>query len=231
MQAQTLSFSIQNNSTRLQTSVNAFAFTGVILDVVGAFLALLSLTLVQTNTDRIDRLQDALSRYTLEELRKIGAEIVRRLRASQASGSLSLLEYDILGEVAMHINKFEREVGHPKLTTLDVDLPRRGLIQPERFLLEIDSAGGKIITFSIVGDAAGTATLSGILCFLISVACLANATQPPSVWIPAIIACSCIVILPVSNRILASCHLSALVRFYPCPGFLMIGAHRSPKCF
>jgi hypothetical protein len=42
--------------------------------------------------------------------------------------------------------------------------------------------------------------------------CLAKATQPPSVWIPAITACSCVVILPALNKLLRLRHLSALPR-------------------
>ena len=57
--------------------------------------------------------------------------------------------------------------------------------------------GGKIIAFNIVGAAAGAATLLGALFFLVSVICLAMVSQPPTVWVPAIVMCGCIIVLPV----------------------------------
>lgn len=69
----------------------------------------------------------------------------------------------------------------------------------------------KIIALDIVGDAAGATTFFGIICFLLSVVCLTKATQPPSVWISAIVACSCIVMVPLLNKLLSISHLSASI--------------------
>lgn len=70
----------------------------------------------------------------------------------------------------------------------------------------------KIIALDIIiGDAAGATTFFGIICFLLSVVCLTKATQPPSVWISAIVACSCIVMVPLLNKLLSISHLSASI--------------------
>ena len=86
-------------------------------------------------------------------------------------------------------------------------------LKPGILCQQVRDACDRILMFNIVGDAAGTATLFGILCFLISVVCLATASQPPAVWIPAIIAALCVVILPLANGILAIGKFSAFVGF------------------
>ena len=48
--------------------MNAFMFTGVIFNVVGAFLALLSLALFQVSIDCISHFHDVFSGYTLNEV-------------------------------------------------------------------------------------------------------------------------------------------------------------------
>ena len=207
MQAQTLSFSIQNNSTRLQTTVNAFAFTGVIFNVVGAFLALFSAALLQANTDRVDHFHDVVSSYTLDELRQ-----VIQSRPNQRG---SPREFWV--EIMKRINNEEQKNSDRSESESTTPSDLRGhtdVIPPSKFFLEVKAAAQKLNEASSMVDAAGTATLSGIICFLVSVVCLAKATQPPAVWIPAITACSCIIILPVLNNFLALFRFSAFILFF-----------------
>ncbi len=86
-------------------------------------------------------------------------------------------------------------------------------LNPSDLHQQVRDACNMILIFNHVGDAAGTATLFGILCFLISVVCLATATQPPAVWIPTVIASLCIFILPLTNSILAIGKFSAVLKF------------------
>jgi len=198
VQAQTLSFSIQNNSTHLLITTNAFAFTGVIFDVVGAFLALLSSTQGQAHTDRIDILYDELSSYAADELIENVKVIIEYLGPAPRP---SLLVYDFLVKANTRVENLGMQGGdRSQLGANGID----SQLRPRRSgALQVVESAEKIVTLGMIGDAAGIATVLGILCFLISVVCLAKATQPPSVWIPAIAASSCIVILPVLNKLLS----------------------------
>lgn len=67
---------------------------------------------------------------------------------------------------------------------------------------QLRKASHIIDQFRIIGNAAGTAILAGVLCLLGSVICLAVVSQPRSVWIPVVVSCSGIILLPMANRIL-----------------------------
>jgi hypothetical protein len=205
VQVQTLSFSIQNNSTHLQTTINAFAFTGVIFNVVGAFLALLSSTLFQTNIDRVDHFHDVVSSYTLDEMHQVIQSRPNRPGSPR----------DFWVEIMKRIDE-EQNGGHsnPEASMPSDLCGRPDIIPPSKFFPEVEAAAQKLNVASSMGDAAGTATLSGILCFLVSVVCLAKATQLPAVWIPATTACLCIIILPVLNSLLALFRFSAFISFF-----------------
>jgi hypothetical protein len=216
VQAQTLSFSIQNNSTHLLNTTNAFGFTGVILDVVGAFLALLSSTVAQAHMESLDSLLNVFSSFTAEELAPITAELPYLVRDAQPNP----LRHYLLREVWKRVEEMgeKQTVDRPQsgaTAPLGADsLPHLpNLIQPKDACRELIESADRIVAFNIIGDAAGTATLFGILCFLLSVVCLAKATQPPSVWIPSMAACSCIIILPGLNKLLGLYHFSAPI----CP--------------
>jgi len=210
VQAQTLSFSIQNNATSLQTAINTFAFTGVLLDVIGAFLALHSSTLVQANMDRMDGLRDAILVYTLDDL-SVAANSFEWGHEAQLTQSIF---HDFMEKILNHVKTLiagrdaERNDDRPKPEMAephDVDwqAPRRRVtVDPFEFFQEVKGTANKVDVFVVIGDAAGIAIFSGIVCFIISVLCLAKATQPPSVWISAIVVCSCIITLPVLNKLL-----------------------------
>jgi hypothetical protein len=214
VQGQTLAFSIQDNSTPLKTAINAFGFAGVLIDVVSAFLALLSSTFVQSSIDRMDQLRDVLAGYTFDQLKELleweqFKDVVPKTR----------MERQFLLEAHIRIQNFQEksDSGIELATTPQTLGAQRDVviesIRPRHFVIEMRKAGERIVTFSIIGDAAGTAMLLGIICFLVSLVCLATDTQPPAVWISAIVACSCIVILPASNCLLATIHLRVSFRF------------------
>ena len=89
--------------------------------------------------------------------------------------------------------------------------------KPKELSEQVRDACNNILICDSVGNAAGM--LCAILCFLISVICLAVATQPPSVWIATVITCLCIFILPLINSILATGKFSPFVyfSFITCP--------------
>ena len=196
VQTQTLSFSIQNNSTHLLIATNTFAFTSVILDVVGAFLAIQSSMLGQAHTDRIDSLHDELLGCTAEELRPVIIQLRQFLRERRAMTTHSLV-YHFLMKAIMHLEKLGRDPSQSGPNGIDNQLR----LAPN--LTDVIESAETIVRVSTVGEAAEIATRLGILCFLASVMCLAIATQPPSVWILAVAAYSCIITLPMLNKLVS----------------------------
>ena len=61
------------------------------------------------------------------------------------------------------------------------------VMPPLKFFLEVTATAQKLNGASSMGDIAGIAILSGILCFLVLVVCLEKATQLLAVWIPTTI--------------------------------------------
>ena len=187
-----------SNDTRLQRATNAFGFMGVLLDVVGTFLALLSSTLIQTNQIRTESFLENVNKSTFKNLEKIIENL------GDFVGNASPFGKTLMWEVVEILkNKFHEEA-EGRNSTFDM-LTRR--IKPTSEYLDLqqlDRVCRLIDRFSIIGNAAGTAILSGFLCLLTSVLLLALTTQPRAVWIPSIAACSCIIVLPVVNRLMAS---------------------------
>ena len=168
--------------------------------MVGAFLALLSSTLGQAHTDRIDSLQDELLGYTAEELAPVIAELAYYVR-ERLTMRTSLLVYEFLVKANTHLENLQKGGGnHPHLGEISLG----SQLRPVTKLTDVIESAEKLGTLCTIGDAAGIATALGILCFLASVICLAKATQPPSVWIPAVAASSCVVALPVLGKLLVS---------------------------
>lgn len=196
-----LAFSIQNNSTRLQIAINAFAFTGILLDVVAAFLALQAATFAQSYVDCMDNLFRAVSRYTPAELSQVHASLQEELSPS------------ILAMDPVHVI-FVKEVRTYLLRRIHVRMVKGEEIEAgmredgdlhsadtQRLPRDTLEAGRLVYTLNIASDAASVSTRWGIICFLVSVICLAKDTQPPAVWIPAVTVCSCATTLPVFKTI------------------------------
>jgi len=97
-----------------------------------------------------------------------------------------------------------------------IDSRVQGLMVNLRALIpdvsQIQQACQRIENIGSVGDAAGTAILGGGLAFGASAVCYSVSTQPMEVWIPTVVACACIVVLPGMNVMLKyfgirECHL------------------------
>ncbi|THU80693.1 hypothetical protein K435DRAFT_972667 [Dendrothele bispora CBS 962.96] len=67
---------------------------------------------------------------------------------------------------------------------------------------QIQQACQRIENIGSVGDAGGTAILCGGLAFGTSAVCLSVSTQPFEVWVPTVVACSCVIVLPSANVLL-----------------------------
>ncbi|KAF5334128.1 hypothetical protein D9758_018621 [Tetrapyrgos nigripes] len=77
VQSTILGLSVNNasQSTAL-TATRALAFMGILLDVISAFLALLSSTLLQAKISEVQRLLDAIGHMSLDDLTKLEDETV-----------------------------------------------------------------------------------------------------------------------------------------------------------
>jgi hypothetical protein len=206
VQAQTLAFSYQSNSTRLQVVINTFAFTGVLLDVIGAFLALQASTLVETYIDYIERLNHIVSQHDFADLQ----EVINSMQRPLSSSILALdpMQVVFVTEVRANLVK-EIRIRSKKGDEIEAGLRTSDLrngeashsADPQSFLHDTLEAGRLVYTFNIASDAASVATRLGIVCFLVSVVCFARDTQPPAVWISAITVSSCATILPVFKTV------------------------------
>ncbi|KAJ7130375.1 hypothetical protein C8R44DRAFT_872187 [Mycena epipterygia] len=174
VQSQIIALSYGNNSTHVKVATNILGFAGVLLDVIAAFLALLSSTVLQRHI-AITRLRAIVSGLLMSP------DILRRLLSKMRKRAAVLSKSD-----SQDANANVLELGES--AELNIAL--------------IPKSFAHIGNAACIGDAAGTAMLLGILCFFASVQCLAISTQPRAVWITSATICSFVVILPVLNRVL-----------------------------
>ena len=217
------------DATHLQIATNAIAFSGIMFDVVAAFLALLSSARVQASTDCIDRLHYTISASNSKDLQEISDLLLDRLvnqHHSTHKNAAIYIEFDLWEEIGRQLLRLEERHngGHNQKSQRQEIMQNSMMITPDNFIREVERAGKEIIGFSILGNLAGTATLLGILCFLLSVVCLAKSTQPSSVWIPTVISCSSILVFPMLAAFLYRSDLRASVfySFFPKCILLMI---------
>ncbi|KAJ7512003.1 hypothetical protein B0H11DRAFT_721085 [Mycena galericulata] len=201
VQAQIIALSFQDNSTRVKITTNALAFAGVLLDVIAAFLALLSSTVLQRHITLIEKQLASIEDASPQQLQQIAALL-----------SLDESRLRIHGFVPPDIRRRLYAKMRQRLETLSKSERQEPVTESWLFqgleesaeldIRSIPESFKHIQSAAVIGDAAGTAMLNGILCFFASVQCLAISTQPPAVWIVSAVICSYIIILPVSNRIL-----------------------------
>jgi hypothetical protein len=170
---------------------------GVLLDVVSAFLALLSSTLIQSSMQLADGALNDIMLLTRPEVLGFHQFLV-----SEGIYSLSFVKSPLGLEFASEIVKTVGTLSAESHEPLGIQSRVRINTSPVTILKDIDKSIRVITRLRIIGYAAGTATLLGILCFLFSVVCLAKVTQPLAVWICAIAACSTIVVFPMLNWLL-----------------------------
>ncbi|KAF7362674.1 hypothetical protein MVEN_00616700 [Mycena venus] len=271
VQSQIIALSYQDNSTGVKVATNTLGFAGVLLDVITAFLAVLSSTILQRHISIVENQLDTIGDASLQRLTKILymldststrsvigdavghrrgdritpdiarlllIKITKRFRqllqaqkdadTSQARAPEDDLTRGPTHSEAPHIDSMSTSFTRIRSATVTGDAPEpRGgdaitldtvrllLLQTTKQLLRtqkdsempdiglISTSFIRIRSATVIGNAAGTAMLFGILCFFASVQCLAISTQPTAVWIVSAAMCLCIIILPVVNGILA----------------------------
>jgi hypothetical protein len=177
-------------------AVNTFGFIGVLLDVISAFLSLLSSALIRFNMELADGALGYIKALTPGELLEV------RQLISGPSGSRPF-RGNLLGKyLAFEMLDGMKELSSESSNSIDVLERVTSAAHNRNYAItvieELDRPTRFITHFRFISQAAVTATMCGIFSFLISIVCLAIATQPDAVWICAIAVSSAIVLLPAS---------------------------------
>lgn len=213
VQSQILALSIPLITTSIHKATNALGFMGVLFDVIAAFFALLSSTVLQKALSDTERILDRIDALRAEEVGPLWTELtgmplpppplstIQRIfiLGETSSGLWSAMRQSLIIHIEAKIptsNERAQEgttsathgTSPPFLSTATSPAPDLRQLEHHCILIE---RGCRL------GDAAGISILLGVCCFLGSVVCLAKSTQPMSVWIPTIISCSSIVFLPL----------------------------------
>ena len=192
VQAQIIGMALSRNSSRLEVATNAFAFMGVIFDVIAALLALLASTVMQTRISVIDRILCNAEKVHNEQAAEFVVQVLRD--SHRTSRFIRAMLQDVLHPISKRLEK---------LATAEAHHDYAPEFDSKANAAQVIKCCGNLDGIRVFGDAAGTAMLFGILCFILSVICLAISTQPTAVWVPTVAACSCVVILPSVNSVLA----------------------------
>ncbi|THU82976.1 hypothetical protein K435DRAFT_438081 [Dendrothele bispora CBS 962.96] len=100
----------------------------------------------------------------------------------------------------------DRDLRQVRTQMEQIDSRVEGLLLHLRGLIpdvpQIQQACQRIENIGSVGDAGGTAILCGGLAFGTSAVCFSVSTQPSEVWVPTVVACSCVIVLPGANVLL-----------------------------
>ena len=176
---------------------------GVMFDVIAALLALLSSTVMQTRVSVIDRILSNVATINPGQLtiflHHLDFGRTNRQNSRFVRGVIGDISRPLLGRVIGTPQQPAGGQGDTNLFTAQTD---HGF-EPEANALQVIRSCGDIDSIRVLGDAAGASMLFGILSFMASIVCLSITTQPVAVWVPTVVACSCVVILPFVNRALA----------------------------
>lgn len=187
---------------------------GIMFDVIAALLALLSSTVMQTRVSVIDRIISNIEKVNHDQLAaflgSLGKESGRNTKFVRA------MLRDIAGPLLKRLSVIARQtVETPYETTPTTDTEH--IFDPEENAQQVIKCCTDIDKIRVIGDAAGASMFFGVLDFMASIVCLSIASQPKAVWIPTVVACSCVVFLPLVNKMLA--HIGLRKQFF-CPFFV-----------
>ncbi|KAF7302066.1 hypothetical protein MIND_00773300 [Mycena indigotica] len=193
VQAQSISFSLAQTSTKLEITTNVFAFAGLFLDVLGGSCALVGFIQLQHTQTLLKERQLALNGLR-DTLRLVSPEEQRdNPRQLALLHHFHLLDKIILAPI--HYPKLWMTMGGPLLDSARII---------ERILKTFDdsvqiSAAYSLADYRVATDAlmasAGRTSLglaasaavpaiviAGLFCFTCGALCLAIASQPAAVW-------------------------------------------------
>lgn len=169
---------------------------------------------MQTRVSVIDRIISNIEKVNHDQLAaflgSLGKESGRNTKFVRA------MLRDIAGPLLKRLSVIARQtVETPYETTPTTDTEH--IFDPEENAQQVIKCCTDIDKIRVIGDAAGASMFFGVLDFMASIVCLSIASQPKAVWIPTVVACSCVVFLPLVNKMLA--HIGLRKQFF-CPFFV-----------
>ncbi|KAJ7077238.1 hypothetical protein C8R44DRAFT_826256 [Mycena epipterygia] len=207
VQSQIIALSYLDNSTGVKVATNILGFSGVLLDVITAFLALLSSTILQRHIAIVEKQLGSIEDASPQQIQEVTALLytIERRGFLAAALSPSSIPPDIRRRLYAKIRTrmvvlSTPHTQDPNTNALQAGGPEESAESAELNISLIPTSFTHIRSAASIGDAAGTAMFLGILCFFASVQCLAISTQPRAVWIVSAVICSFVVVLPVLNR-------------------------------
>ncbi|KAJ7882292.1 hypothetical protein B0H13DRAFT_2278372 [Mycena leptocephala] len=201
VQAQAISFSLNNNTTILQNAVNALFFGGLLVDVLGGTIAIVGSIQLQRTHELLKQRDSSLA----------GLEDVLKNIAGASKGQDMALGHELRLVLAHHLRFLGEIVVFPPLhsprlwATLSVPLGQSARLV-EQILKELEPEQSLLIsaTYSLsdyrhatnglikyrLGTSVGLAAsltapyivLAGLCCFTAGALCLARDSQPVQVW-------------------------------------------------
>ncbi|KAJ3512153.1 hypothetical protein NLJ89_g3689 [Agrocybe chaxingu] len=158
VQAQIISLSYQDNSSRALIAANVIGFGGVLLDVMAACQA--------TTTSAILQREVAEREVAESEAAKTDTR-----GQSQEATAVDIEKGQARANVAEHAHQTDEEIAGPRRTELDSS-PASGALPEWRLRQLLQQA-----------DSTTNMMIIGIYCIIASIQCLAIGTQPKGVWI------------------------------------------------
>jgi len=170
IQAQVLSNSFQPQGSNWKIAANTFLFTGVLLNVIGALIALKSSSTLKAKGGEAKRI--------LENLTDDQLALTVQLRLSPLAARF----------VSQHYQRFLRSSNNPP------EDPRDSLVDDVFGHTRLERVCRSVLSGTKYGALGSAAIVLGIIILPLALICLAVDTQPPAVWITAI-AALCIQVL------------------------------------
>ncbi|KAK7451062.1 hypothetical protein VKT23_012737 [Stygiomarasmius scandens] len=203
-------FSLASNSTSTPTialtAAKTLALIGLILDIIAAFLAHLSSTLLDARITQVREHLDTIEKMPVQHLDTLEINI-RSYHSPKFTGDplrnfvldtlyWKPLKAEVEKTIARSRGKSTAEKAKQGATSSHSGEPHQ---LDEHNTYQLCYGIGNI---GCMGDAAGTALLFGIIALISSAVCHAAATQPVEVWAPTVATCGCVIALPAINMFL-----------------------------
>jgi hypothetical protein len=173
---------------------------GIMFDVIAALLALLSSTVMQTRVSVIDRILSNAAKVNHDQLAAFLGSMGRGTKGD------SRFVRAMLRDIAQPLLKRLSVAARQAVEARDENPPATDaehIFDPEENGSQVIKCCSDIDNIRVIGDAAGASMFFGVLDFMASIVCLSIASQPRAVWIPTVVACSCVFSLPLVNKMLA----------------------------
>ncbi|KAK7451064.1 hypothetical protein VKT23_012739 [Stygiomarasmius scandens] len=191
--------------TTALTAAKTLALIGLILDIIAAFLAYLSSTLLDARATQVQEHLDAIEKMPEQQLKTLEIYIRTCHHSQSADGSFRRFVLDTLYWESLKAEVEKTITRSRGKSTVDVEKGGQDVTSShseELYQPDIYPLCYGIGNIGCMGDAAGTALLFGIIALISSAVCHAAATQPVEVWAPTVATCGCVIALPAINMFL-----------------------------